>query len=245
MSALHPSDLALERHLQAPARSALAAHLGDCPACRERVARMEAEGEEFRRSVYPATVGAVEDAAERAAGRRPWSLGRLWPWLVPAAGAAAALALWWGPSDDYVGTKGFPFTAWLGDPAGARAVSDGGEVPAAGKLRFRVQPPVPCRLWIVSVDSGGHVSRLYPAEGEGGAEVSAGGALPGGAVLDGRAGPERLFAVCAREPLPFARVERAAREAAGGGAGAVRSGKVLGGLPRGAVQATLLLEKRP
>ncbi|HEY6106753.1 MAG TPA: DUF4384 domain-containing protein, partial [Anaeromyxobacteraceae bacterium] len=193
---------------------------------------------------YPATVGAVEEAAERAAGRRRWRLPLL---LAPVAAAAAAVALMWGPSPDYVGPKGFPFTAWLAGPAGARAVGDGGEVPAAGALRFRVQPPVPCRLWVVSVDAVGQVSRLYPAEGqgEGGAEVREGGALPGGAVLDGRPGPERLFAVCAREPLPFARLERAVRDAAAGGAGAVRSGKVLGGLPRGAVQATLLLEKRP
>lgn len=236
-----PSDLALERHLQDPARSAPAAHLETCPACRQRVARMEAEAEEFRRFVYPATVGAVEDAAEKAAGRRRW---RLSLWLAPVAAAAAAVALWWGPGADYVGVKGFPFTAWLAGPAGARAVSDGGEVPAAGALRFQVQPPAPCRLWIVSVDSVGQVSRLYPAEGEGGAEVREAGALPGGAVLDGRPGPERLFAVCATEPIPFARVEQAARAAAGGGAGAVRSGKVLPGLPRGAVQATLLLEKR-
>ncbi len=236
-----PSDLALERHLQDPPRSALAPHLEACPACREQVARMEAEGDEFRRLVYPATVGAVEEAAEKAAGWRRW---RLSLWLAPVAAAAAAVALWWGPGSDYVGVKGFPFTAWLADPAGARAVADGGGVPAAGALRFRVQPPVPCRLWIVSVDSGGQVSRLYPAEGDGGAEVREGGALPGGAVLDGRPGPERLFAVCARNPLPFARVEQAVRAATGGGAGAVRSGKVLAGLPRGAVQATLLLEKR-
>jgi len=237
-----PSDLALERHLRDPARSALAGHLETCPACRERVARMEAEAEEFRRVVYPATVGAVEDAAEKAAGRRPW---RLSLWLAPVAAAAAAVALWWGPGGDYVGVKGFPFTAWLAGPAGARAVPDGAEVPAAGALRFRVQPPAPCHLWIVSVDPGGQVSRLYPAEGEGGAEVRQGGALPGGAVLDGRPGPERLFAVCAPEPLLFARVEQAARAAAGGGPEAVRAGKLLTGLPRGAVQATLLLEKRP
>ena len=241
MSARCPSDLALERQLQDLARSPLAGHLQICPACRERVARMEAEAEDFRRFVYPATVGAVEDAAEKAAGRRPW---RLSLWLAPVA-AAAAVAMLWGPSPDYVGQKGFPFTAWLAGPAGARSVGDGGEVPAAGALRFRVQPPVPCRLWIVSVDAGGQVSRLYPAEGEGGAEVRQGGALPGGAVLDGRPGPERLFAVCAREPLPFSRLQRAVRDAAGGGAAAVRSGRVLPGLPRGAVQATLLLEKRP
>lgn len=236
-----PSDLALERHLQDPARSALAPHLEACCACGGRLARMQAEGEEFRRFVYPATVGAVEDAAERTARRRPW---RLSLWLAPLAAAAAAVAFLWGPGSDYVGAKGFPFTTWLAAPAGARAVADGAEVPAAGELRFRVQPPVPCRLWIVSVDSVGQVSRLYPAEGEGGAEVRQGGTLPGGAILDGRPGPERLFAVCARKPLPFERVEQAVRAAAGSGAAAVRSGKALAGLPRGAAQATLLLEKR-
>ncbi len=235
-----PSDLALERHLQGPARSALAPHLGACSACRGRLAHMEAEGEEFRRFVYPATVGAVEDAAEKAARRRPWRLSLR---LAPLA-AAAAVAFLWGPASDYVGAKGFPFTTWLAAPAGARAVADGAEVPAAGELRFRVQPPVPCRLWIVSVDSVGQVSRLYPAEGEGGAEVRQGGTLPGGAILDGRPGPERLFAVCARQRLPFERVAQVVRAAAGSGAEAVRSGKVLAGLPRGAAQATLLLEKR-
>ncbi|HEU4383393.1 MAG TPA: DUF4384 domain-containing protein [Anaeromyxobacteraceae bacterium] len=241
MSPRCPSDLALERHLQDPARSPLAAHLPTCPDCRQQVARMEAEGEDFRRFVYPASVEAVEDAAERAAGGRRWRLGL---WLAPVA-AAAALALLWGPSPDYVGLKGFPFTAWLAGPTGAQAVADGGEVPAAGALRFRVQPPVPCRLWIVSVDGGGQVSRLFPADGDGGAEVRQGGALPGGALLDGRPGPERLFAVCAREALPFSRLARAVQEAAGGGAEAVRAGKVLPGLPRSAAQATLLLEKRP
>ena len=236
-----PSDLALERHLRDPDRSPLGAHLEACPACRQRVARMEAEGEEFRRLVYPATVGAIEDAAERAAARRPW---RLSLWLAPVA-AAAAVGILWGPPSDYVGQKGFPFTAWVAGPAGARAVPDGGEVPAAGALRFRVQPPVPCRLWVVSVDAGGQVSRLFPAQGDGGAEMRDGGALPGGAVLDGRPGPERLFAVCAPGALPFTRLERSVRETAAGGAVAVRSGKVLRGLPRGAVQATLLLEKRP
>jgi hypothetical protein len=237
-----PSDLALERHFQDPARSACGPHLEACPSCRERVARMEAEAEEFRRLVYPRTVGAVEDAAEEAARRRaPW---RSWLWLGPVVAAAAVAALVWGPRSDYLGAKGFPFTAWLADPAGTRPVLDGGEVPAAGALRFRVQPPSPCRLWIVSVDALGQVSRLYPAAGEGGAEVREAGVLPGGAVLDGQPGPERLFAVCAREPVSFARVEQAARAAAAGGAGAVRAGKVLRNLPRGADQATLLLEKR-
>jgi hypothetical protein len=234
-----PSDLALERHLQDPARSAFGPHLEACPSCRGRVARMEAEAEEFHRLVYPRTVGAVEAAAEAARRRAPW---RLSLWLAPVV--VAAVALLWGPGSDYVGTKGFPFTTWLAAPAGARAVADGTEVPAAGELRFRVQPPVPCRLWIVSVDSVGQVSRLYPVEGEGGAEVRQGGTLPGGAVLDGRPGPERLFAVCAREPLPFDRLERVVRAVAGTGPAAVRSGKVLAGLPRGAAQATLLLEKR-
>lgn len=239
-----PSELALERHLLDPATSGLRPHLESCPRCGERVATMEREGEEFRRFVYPATVDAVQDAAAPARGRR-WGLA-----LAPLAAAAAAAVVLLlqpsgGPGPDYLGTKGFAFQVFAGGPSGARAVASGESVPAAGALRFQVGPGRPCRLWVVSVDASGQVSRLFPAEGEGGALVEKQGPLPGGAVLDGRAGPERIYAVCTPSPLPFAEVEKAARAAAGGGPGSVRAAGGLRGLPAGTSQATLLLEKRP
>jgi hypothetical protein len=64
-------------------------------------------------------------------------------------------------------------------------------------------------------------------------------------VLDGAAGPERLFAVCAAAGLEWPTVAQAAREVGSGGAERVRTATALGTLPAGTSQATLLLEKTP
>jgi len=239
-----PSDLALEAYLLDPGRSALAPHVAACEPCRTRLARMEAEAEEFRRLVYPATVGEVEDAAEP---RRRRLLSVIAPVAGFAAAAAAAVLLVRpaGPPPDYVGAKGAPMAlaVFVGGEGGAVAVPDGAAVPADAAIRFKVRPAPGCRLWIISVDAAGQVSRLFPAAGDA-AEVADAGPLPGGAVLDGTAGPERIFAVCAPAALPYDSVERAARAAAGGGPEKVRAAKALPGLPARASQATLLLEKR-
>jgi len=171
--------------------------------------------------------------------------------LAPVGGlaaVAAALVLVLrppaGPPPDYVGTMGGPITLSVFTPGaeGPHALADGEAVPAAAALRFKVKAK-DCSLFILSVDGAGAVTRLFPAEGAA-AVPPPGGELPGGAVLDGIAGPERLYAVCAGRPLPWGEVERAARAAAGGGADRVRSGARLR-LPENASQATLLLEKRP
>jgi hypothetical protein len=243
-----PSELMLEEHLLDPSRSGLARHVAACAPCGARLARMEREGEEFRRFVFPRTVDAVTAAA--TAPRRPrWSR-----WLavaLPAGGLAAAAAAMLlvvpQPPSDYLGAKGAPLSlqVWVGGDAGARAVADGGAVPAAAALRFQVRAARPCRLWLLSVDGRGEVSRLYPPRGDTGADMQTGGTLPGGAVLDGLSGPERLFAVCSPGPLPLDELERAARAAASGGDEALRRASRLTGLPEGSAQATLLLEKGP
>jgi hypothetical protein len=237
-----PSDLRLEAHLLDAGTSGLLPHLDHCPDCQARVRRMEAEGEDFRRFVYPATVDAVVEAARPA---------RSWSWfatLVPAAAAAAAgflVLLQPSPPDGYVGTKGdaLGLTVFVGTPDGARTVADGATLPASSALRFQVRSPSGCRLWIVSLDAAGQVSRLYPPLGEEGGEIGAEGLLPGGAVLDGRTGPERIFAVCSPEPLRLQEIEAAGRAAAGRGGEGVRAVRRLDGLPPSALQASLLLEK--
>ena len=236
-----PSDLQLEDHLLRGEASPLAGHVAGCAACGARLEEMRRLGDEFRREVYPRTVDAVAGAARR----------RTWRWLllVPApALAAAAIAFLLvprGPPEDYVGIKGgdLALSVFAEAPRGARALADGAQVPASAALRFQVRPAAPCRLWLVSVDAGGAVSRLYPPSGE--APVVGAGPLPGGAVLDGRPGPERIFAVCSPGGVAFEAVERAARTAAAGGETAVRGASRLPGLPRDVLQATLLLEKRP
>jgi hypothetical protein len=238
-----PSDLELERHLLGDAPPALELHVADCAACAARLAEMREEGEDFRREVFPATVDAVVARARPRPLSRPWVLA-----AAPlAAAAAAALFLLGRPPPDYVGAKGgeLSLAVFVQAPGGAQAAADGAAVPAGAAVRFQVRSARPCQLWVVSVDAEGLVSRLFPAGGDAPARIAEAGPLPGGAVLDGRAGPERIFAVCSDAPLALADVERAARGAAGGSDARVRAGGRLEGLPAGAAQATLLLEKRP
>ena len=237
-----PSDLRLELHLLDARGAGLTPHLEGCADCQARLHRMEAEGDHFQRFVFPATVDAVVEAA-RPARRANWFAA-----FVPAAAAAAAGLLIFlspAPPEDYVGLKGdaLGLTVFVGAPDGARAVADGASIPAASALRFQVRSAMPCRLWIVSVDAGGQVSRLYPPWGDEGAEAGSAGPLPGGAVLDGRPGPERVFAVCTPQPLRLHELEAAGRAVASGGGDGVRRARQLDGLPAGALQASLLLEK--
>jgi hypothetical protein len=251
MTARCPSDLALEQHLLAPEGSALAGHLSACPGCAARLATMQRQGEEFLRYVYPATVEAVEAAAER----RPalFAGWRRWFALVPALGGAAALALFLArpvaPPDDYLGVKGggpLGLAVFVQEGSAPRSAHDGEPVPAGASLRFRIRIARPCHLWVLSVDGRGQVSRLYPTQGEGGAAVERSADLPGGAVLDGQAGPERVIALCAPAPLGWSSAEAAVRSAFGSpGPEAVRRPTTIAGLPAGTAQDSLLLEKRP
>lgn len=247
MTARCPSDLAMEKYLLEAAGSALQPHLDACQRCQARLAEMRRQGEEFRQFVFPATVGAIEAAA---AARPAWSLGR-WFAPVPALAAAAAVILAVGPGEppsDYVGTKGgsqMGLAVFLQGSGGTHPARDGEVVPASASVRFKVRPAKPCRLWVLSVDAAGQVSRIFPSEGEGGVEVVRTTELPGGAVLDGQAGPERFLALCAPGPVPYARVEGAVRSAVTAGADAVRSLRSIPGLPAGTAQDSVLLEKKP
>lgn len=250
MTARCPSDLALERHLLALAGSPLAGHLAACPGCAARLATLQRQGEEFLRFVYPATVEAVEAAAAHPGLFSSW---RRWFALVPALGGAAALALFLArpvaPPDDYLGVKGggpLGLAVFVQEGSAPRSARDGEPVPAGASLRFRVRTARPCNLWLLSVDGRGQVSRLYPTQGEGGAALERSADLPGGAVLDGQAGPERIIALCAPAPLGWSSAEAAVRAAFGApGPEAVRRVTAIAGLPAGTAQDALLLEKRP
>lgn len=246
MSAHCPSDLALELFLLQPERSPDAGHVATCPACTTRLARMRDEGEEFRREVFPRTVEAVEQAFEKRRFR--------WSFVLAPAGALAAVAVAFllvrsGPPSDYeYGVKGtgMALAVFVNGGQGARAVPDGAAVPASAALRFKVQPADDCWLWIMSVDASGEISRLYPPKGIP-PDRRGTGPVPGGAVLDGQPGPERIYAVCApTQEMAWAEVKAAAAAVAtGGGPERVRTARGLGGSLSGALQASLLLEKRP
>jgi hypothetical protein len=242
-----PSDLALEKLLLDPAATALAPHLEACARCQGRLDEMKRQGEDFQRYVFPATVGAIEEAAAR---RPAWDFVR-WLAPLPALAAAAAVILVVGtgaPPEDYIGSKGgssMGLAVFLQDATGPHPARDGEVVSASASVRFKVRPARPCRLWVLSVDAAGQVSRIFPAEGEGGVEVVRTTELPGGAVLDGQAGPERFLALCAPGPVPYARVAGAVRAAVSAGPDSVRNLRTIPGLPAGTVQDSVLLEKKP
>ncbi|BDG05121.1 DUF4384 domain-containing protein [Anaeromyxobacter oryzae] len=238
-----PTELELETYLVAPSRSNLEPHLAACSRCRDEVGAMRQLGEDFRRDVFPRTVDAVV-AGSRGTRLPRWGLVAA---SLSAAAAAAILLVTVRSRSEYVGVKGgdLGLTVFVKDAAGTRAARDGEPVQANAAVRFRVRPARACRLVVLSVDGAGQVSRLFPASGDAAADVATAATLPGGAVLDGRPGPERIFAVCSKAPLAYPEVERAARAAAAGGDAAVRSTSALAGLPRDATQATLLVEKRP
>jgi hypothetical protein len=240
----HPSELTLEAHLLTPSPE-VADHAAGCSLCAARLQRMVEEGETFHREVYPRAVGAVR-AAVTPADRAPrrWLLPSL-PVFAAAAAAVVLLVRSGGPGPDYVGLKGgsLGLSVFVGMAGDATAVADGAHVPPSAALRFSLRTPQPCRLWVASVDAAGQVSQLYPASGTAPAPLAASGPLPGGAILDGQLGPERVYAVCSRRPLPWESLADRIRAAAHGGAEGVRGAGRLPDLPEDATQATLLLEK--
>jgi hypothetical protein len=248
----HPSELALERLLADPEKSPAKAHVAGCDRCGARLAEMRRQGEEFLQFVFPATVEKVEEAARRRSG----ALGFI-QWLAPATALAAAAAVFLlvRPAGDLTGyldggdtaTKGehgLGMSVFLNGSGGARVAREAEVVPANAAIRFRVRPPAACHLWIVSVDAAGQVSRLFPTQGDGGAMLASAFDLPGGAVLDGKPGPERVIAICTAGPLYYAAVERAVQATMARGEAAVRGIRAVRGLPEGTSQASILLEKR-
>jgi hypothetical protein len=198
---------------------------------------MQREGEDFRRFVYPATVDAVTASAARSRPRR-WLLV---PVAAAAAAAAIALALLLpGRSTPPAGGLGFTVAA----AADARTLREGERVPADAAVRFAVETPAACHLWIAAVDASGEVARVFPpGKGGGGAEVARGAAQAGGRVLDGKPGPERFYAICSPGPWTWPECVKVLAASTSGGADAVRSPRPLRGLPDGSVTATILVEK--
>ncbi len=241
------SELNLELYLLEPRRSDLAEHVASCARCAARLAEMRRDGEVFEREVYPATVGAVVQAARSSAGERPrqW---RWWTLAVPLAAAAALVAfiavrdLQGGAAHD------FDLSVYVEAPTGSAAATNGAVIPADAALRFEVEPKSQCYLWVLSVDPSGEIARLFPPKGDSAAEAVAHPPrrlkLPTRAPLNGQPGPERIFAVCTKSQVPWLVVKNAAAERLGKGDEAVRSLRSLDNLPPGSSQSSVLLEKR-
>ena len=218
-------------------------HVDGCVHCAARLEWMRSVDQHFTVSVFPRTREAMVERLTRPRFR-------LLPWLVPAAAVAVAgllvLFTWRAPPPDYIGMKGSSgegtFEVYLGENGRGRRLAQGEAVHPGDGLRFFVATThTDVRAFVLSIDSQGNVSRLYPPSGD--APGPAEGLLPGGAILDEVAGPERLFAVYPDRPLRFEDVEAAAKQAiAGRGAEGVR---MVERLPLDVPQDSLLLEKVP
>lgn len=193
-----PSHLILETALLAPnSPSVPTAHIENCPQCQARLEAMRAQDTHFRQYVFPSTLDGV------LGSQRPW---RWWHVASPLALVAVLLVVFvprspTSPrSDDLTQLKGGDhLTLEIFTPTadGATELHDGDGVSASASLRFKVSTTRPCHLSLVSLDSEGTLSPLYPAT-----RLTGGGqALPGGVILDGHHGPERFFALCANDPL--------------------------------------------
>ena len=239
-----PSDLALERHLMEPETSPVRHHVADCVHCAARLEEMRRQGEHFQQYVFPATVAAIEAAA------RPTSRWRIGRWLLlgsalaAAAGVTLLVRMAGSPEDDSGSGAGIGIAVLVQQAGAVRAVRDGNVVGAAAELRFRVRTASDCRLWILSLDAKGEVSRLYPGEGTGGAAVRGTVEIPGGVVLDGQAGPQRIYAVCTPGPSKWRALAPQLKGDPGSGEALVRAPPDVARLPAGTLLASLLLEKR-
>ena len=247
-----PSRVALEQFLLTPAAVPTRAHIEGCALCQQKLVEMRAVGDEFHARVYPASVQRILRSLPQPRPRRTFQLG----WLVPVGALGAVLLAFQlrarapaGPGADYVGTKGAAVRLRLFVESGDGQVleaQDGDRVPASARWRSRVHAGAACRWWVFSVDAQGAVSRIFPASGEPGGRVPPSGEVPGGAQLDGVAGPERVVAICGPDALGWTRLEAAARHAfQPASAERVRTVREVGELPAGVQQASLLLEKGP
>jgi hypothetical protein len=100
-----------------------------------------------------------------------------------------------------------------------------------------------CFLWIASVDAKGQIAQVYPPQGVAVKNIPA-GPVPGGAVLDGQPGLERLFALCSDDDdVKWDDVRKAAAPAAHG-PDALRRTRTLAKPLDEECQSSILLDKR-
>ncbi|HUB09098.1 MAG TPA: hypothetical protein VMB50_18960 [Myxococcales bacterium] len=216
------------------------AHLAECPRCQAELEALRTDEARFRTEVYGRTLAQVQ---RRLSWRRRLSLAPLL--LAPALGLAAILLVPRRTPEPEVGVKGVPtlrlFVSHAGEVTQAR---DGAALEAGDELRFEVQPGGLPFLILGAVDSSGQASIIYPMDGSRSVQINPQAAFvpPGSAVLDSTTGPERVFAILSRKPIPAEGLLAAMRSLGAAGPQALRTTRTLPGVPAEA-QLSFLWEK--
>lgn len=238
--AAHPSELELHGH-------AIGA-LGDEHS--ERVRQHATACQDCSRAL--AAISAADDPLARR-GAAPRAGRRALIWTLALAIPAAAIAvvvprLGGSPASDLQAKGGDARPALeIFARRGAHPFRVGADTPlrSGDEIRFVVHRPEGLsHVMIASVEESGTTNLYFPFGAGGSVEVAGAGGraeLPGAIVLDASRGPERVFALFSRVPLPWVQVQRALATLGQRGAAEVRRPQPL---PVSAeAQASLLLEK--
>ena len=215
-----PSEYALDAFVVdgRPADHPLRRHLDACPRCQERMAERERVAQEFRESVFPATVEAVTKALVQARPQPAVEPEGFWTALreflggaplriAAAAGAVGVILLvvwlaWLRPGqplqeDGYTGIKGaIGLEVWAKRGAQSFQVEPGMVLLPGDAIRFKPAMATQGFLMILSVEQGGRINVYYPLGGTQAERVQPSHEpLPGSVVLDESRGNERIFAL--------------------------------------------------
>jgi hypothetical protein len=266
----HPTSFELDLlelgGLPADAVARIDEHVQRCAACRAERGSLREARSRFDAHVFPRTLPAVTQRAQR------WGRLRLWRALglgMPALAAAAiALVVWTGPRPGPSSTPFGEVGAESGGDDGVRAkggatltvvARQGMDTFALGPAHHTLAPGAELRfvvtatdrpfVMIASIDGAGRATVYYPFDGAESARLGGAGRveLPGSITLDAAAGPERVFALFSREPLAAAQVTQALARLGQQGAAAVRERAALDVTaqdPTSVTQASVLIEKQ-
>ncbi|OGQ81923.1 MAG: hypothetical protein A2289_03545 [Deltaproteobacteria bacterium RIFOXYA12_FULL_58_15] len=216
----HPSrfkiDSLVAGNISSEEASRISEHLEGCESCRRAHDDVREAHAHFSNSVFRRTVGGVEQRIRRRSLILRWPVWGLTPALV-----AATLVLVLvhpqleEPTLQIKGQANLRVFARRGEEV--FPVENGTTLAAGDRVRFVVEPADLEYLLLVGVDGDGNASVFYPYQGKESARLSVSREgttdirepvleLPGSVVLDSARGPERLFAIFSREPVPSADV---------------------------------------
>lgn len=202
------------------AKAAVETHVASCAECKARLSSLEEEERTFLATANVAADSAAIlarlDAAPAARASR-WSRVLV---FAPIVALAAALAMMFlpKPPPETTRIKGpmqVALEMFVKDAEGIRPAIDGARLREGDAIQFKYQAGGRRYVFVVSVDTDGTVSPLYPDEERTSIPVAPTGThvLEGSVILDASRGPERFFAFFSDEPIHFDEVRRALKGA--------------------------------